>query len=115
MSRVKKNFVALTVLFSLEFFSLGLFTNRIFSWTNQYVPVAAHTDAGALKLVSPAKTDGGFILKSYGEPTPQSEAFLTATQKPGISIRSLVVSRLFLRIIFAPKVSRYISKSVLNL
>ena len=89
MSRVKKTALALSVLFSLEFLSLGLFTNGTFSWTNQYVPpllkAASHTDARAVRLDSPAKTDGGFVLERYGEPTPRSGVFLTAKENVGIS------------------------------
>jgi hypothetical protein len=119
MSRLKNKLAALSVLFSLEFLSLGLFTNGTFSWTRQYVPPllkeALHTDASAVKLDSPAKTDGGFILESSGEPIPSSGVFLTAKENVGISHRSFVVSALFFKIILAPKVSRYISKSVLIL
>jgi hypothetical protein len=119
MSRVKKKPLALSVLFSLEFLSLGLFTNGTFSWTNQYVPpllkAASHTDASAVKLDSPAKTDGRFVFESSGEPTSPSGVFLTAKENIGISLRSFVVSPLFFRNILAPKVSRYISKSVLNI
>ena len=119
MSRLKNKLAALSVLFSLEFLSLCLFTNGTFSWTRQYVPPllkeALHTDASAVKLDSPAKTDGGFILESSGEPIPSSGVFLTAKENVGISHRSFVVSPLFFQIILAPKVSRYISKSVLIL
>jgi hypothetical protein len=109
MSRFKKTAWALAVLFSLEFLSLGLFINGTFSWTNQYVPhllkAASHTNASVVKLDSPAKSDGRFVLQSYVEPI--------AKENGGISPRSLVISPLFRRIILAPKVSRYISKSVL--
>jgi hypothetical protein len=119
MTRVKKKLAALTVLFGLEFLSLGLFTNGTFSRTNQYVSpllkAASQTDASSAKLSSPAKTHDGFVLNSYGEPAPRSGIFLTAKERPGISVRSFVVNPLFFRSILAPKVSRYISKSVLNL
>ena len=119
MSRVKKTALALSVLFSLEFLFLGLFTDRTFSWANQYVsPLLKeflHTDAGVVTLDSPTKTDGGFVLERYGELTPRSGGFLAAKENVGISFRSFVVSPLFFRITLAPKVSRYISKSVLNL
>jgi hypothetical protein len=119
MSRVKKTALALSVLFSLEFLFLGLFPNGTFASTNQYVPpplkAALHTEAGAVKLDSAAKTDVGFVLERYGEPIPSSGVFLTAKENVGISHRSFVVSPLFFKIILAPKVSRYISKSVLIL
>ena len=103
MSRVKKKFAALAVLFSLEFLFLGLFTNGTFSWTRQYIPPllkeALHTDAGVVKLDSPAKTDGGFVFERYGEVTPRSGEFLAAKETAKVSLRSFVVVRLFSRII----------------
>ena len=119
MSHVKKTALALSVLFSLEFLFLGLFPNGTFCWTKQYVPpllkAASHTDASAGKLASAAKTDGGFILESSGEPIPSSGVFLTAKENVGISHRRFVVCPLFFKITLAPKVSRYLSKSVLIL
>jgi hypothetical protein len=119
MSRVKKKLSALSVLFGLEFLSLGFLTNGTFSWSTQYVPpllkAASHTHARAVKLDSPAKTDGRFVLERYGEPTPRSRVFLTAKENAKVSLRRFVVVRLFSRIILALKVSRYISKSVLNI
>jgi hypothetical protein len=119
MSRVKKKLSALSVLFSLEFLSLGFLANGAFSWSTQHVlpllKVASHTDAGAMTLDSPAKTDGRFVLERYSEPTPRSGSFLTAKENAKVSLRSFVIIRLFFRIILAPKVSRYISKSVLNI
>jgi hypothetical protein len=106
MSPVKKTALALSVLLSLEFLFLGLFTNGTFSWTNQYVPpllkAALHADASAVKLDSPAKTNGGFVLERYGELTPRSGGFLAAKENVGISFRSFVVSPLF-RILWLPK------------
>jgi hypothetical protein len=117
MSRVKKTPLALSVLFSLGFLSLGLFTNRTLSWASQYVPpllnAASHIDARTVKLDSPSKADGRFVLENYGESTPPSGALLAAKETVGISRRRFVVSPLFLRTILAPKVSRYIFKSVL--
>jgi hypothetical protein len=115
MSRVKKKLAALAVLFTLEFLSLGLCTNGSFSWSNQYILAATQTDATTVKLGSPAETDDVFVFGSYGEPTPRSGIFLTAKQSLGMSARSFFASPFFCRIILAPKVSRYISKSVLNL
>jgi hypothetical protein len=114
MSRVKNRLAALAVLFGIELLPLGLFTGET-SRSDQHTPAAAQTDASAVKLDSPAKTDGGFVFGNYVEPTPRSGAFLTAKEKPGIFVRSFVVNPPFFRIIFAPKVSRYIYKSVLTL
>jgi hypothetical protein len=120
MSRVKKTALVLAVLFSLEFLSLGLFTKGTFSWTDQYVPpllkATSHAHPRAAKLDSPAKPDSRFVLESSGEPIPPSGVFLTAKENVGgISHRRFVVSPFFLKSILAPKVSRYISKSVLIL
>ena len=115
MSRVTKKLAALAFLFSLEFLSAGFFTSGPFSWTNQHIPPAEDTDAGVLKLDSPVKTDGGVIVESYGEQTSRSAVFFSATENSKIFIRSVVVGPLFFGITLPPKVSRYISKSVLNL
>jgi hypothetical protein len=117
MSRVKKTSLALSVLFSLGFLSLGLFTNRTLSWTSQHVPLllnaASYIDARTVKLDSPSKSDGRFVLDSYGESRPPSGVFLAAQETVGIFRRRFVVRPLFLRTLLAPKVSRYIFKSVL--
>jgi len=119
MSRVKKKLVALSALFALEFLSLGFFTNGTFSWATHYVPrllkATSYAHGRAAKLDSPARADGAFVLESSGEPIPSLGVFLTTKENVGISYRSFVVSPLFFQIILAPKVSRYISKSVLIL
>ena len=119
MSRVKKTALGLSVLFSLEFLFLGLFPNRTFAWTNQYVPpplkAASHTYAGIVKLNSPAKTDGASVLESYGEVTPRSGGFLAAKETAEVFLQSFIAVPLSFRFILAPKVSRYLSKSVLIL
>jgi hypothetical protein len=114
MSHVKNRLAALAVLVGIELLSLGLFTSET-SWSNQHTLAGAQSDGGSVKLGSPAKTDDGFVFGSYGEPTPRSGVFLTAKEKPGIFVRSFGVSPPLFQIILAPKVSRYISKSVLNL
>ena len=115
MSRVKKKLAALAFLFSLEFFSSGFFASGNFAWANQHIPAAEDTDAGVRKLDPPLKTDGGVIFESYGERTSRSAVFFIATENSKIFIRSFVVGPLFFRITLPPKVSRYISKAVLNL
>src|SRR5919107_216952 len=117
MSRVKKQFSVLSVLLSLVFLFLGFFINGTFSWSNQHPPpslkAASHMDGKAVKLASPAKVEGGFVERS-GELTPRSGDFLTAKKNAGVSHRSFIVVPLFFSINLAPKVSRYILKSVLN-
>ena len=119
MSRAKKTLFVLSALFSLEFLSLGFFTNGIFSWTVRHVPpllkAAPYTHDSAVKLDSPAKSDSRFVLERYAELTPDSAGFLTANENAEFSLRNLRVVPLRFRIILAPKVSRYISKSVLNI
>jgi hypothetical protein len=118
MPRVKKQLVVLAVLFSLEFLSLSLLTNGTLSGIHRYTPPlskeASHADGRTVNLDSP-QIHGNLVQESYGEPASQSGVFLTAKEHIGTSFRSAVVSPLFLRIILAPKVSRYISKSVLIL
>jgi hypothetical protein len=119
MSRVKKTALALSAWFSLEVLFLGLFPNGTFAWTNQYVPplskAASRTYAGVVKLVSPAKTDGASVVESYGEVTPPSGGFLAANETAEVFLQSFIVVPLSFRFILAPKVSRYLSKSVLIL
>jgi hypothetical protein len=119
MSRVKKQLSALSLLFSLEILSLGFFANGTFSWSTQHVlpllKVASHTDDGAVTLDSPAKPDGGFVLEKYGELTPRSGDFLAAKETAEVFLQSFIVVPLSFRFILAPKVSRYLSKSVLIL
>lgn len=118
MSRVKKNLSVLLVLLSLEFLSLGFFINGTFSWSNQHPPpslkAASHMDGKAVKLDSPARTESR-LVERYGELTPRSGEFLTAKKNVGVSHRSFIVVPVFFRINLAPKVSRYIFKSVLNI
>jgi hypothetical protein len=117
MSRVKKTALALSAWFSLEVLFLGLFPNGTFA--NQYVPplskAASRTYAGVVKLVSPAKTDGASVVESYGEVTPRSGGFLAANETAEVFLQSFIVVPLSFRFILAPKVSRYLSKSVLIL
>ena len=119
MSCVKKILLAALVLLSLEFLSLGLFTNGIFSRTAEPIPplqkAASHGDANAAKLDVPATTAAVFVLETYGELTPRSGGFLTVKETAGVSPRSVIVVPHCFRMIFAPKVSRYIAKSVLNI
>ncbi|HXV78833.1 MAG TPA: hypothetical protein VEG60_03035 [Candidatus Binatia bacterium] len=114
MSRIKNKLAALAVLLGIELLSLGLFTSET-SWSDQHTLAGARIDASAVKLGPPATSDGGLVFGSYVEPTPWSGVYLTAKDKPGMFGRSFGVSPPFFRIILAPKVSRYISKSVLNL
>jgi hypothetical protein len=119
MSRAKKILLAALVLSSLEFLSRDLFTDGIFSRAAQPFPAllntGSHGGAGAAKLDFPATPAGRFVLEVYGEPTPRSGGFLTAKETAGVSRPSVTLVAHFFRMIFAPKVSLYISNSVLNI
>jgi len=119
MSCVKNILLASLALFSLESLSRGFFNDGAFSWTTQHRPpllkLASHANASAVKLDSPAKTNGRFVLERDGELTPHSGGFLTAIENAGVSLQNFIVVPLFFRITLAPKVSRYIFKSVLNI
>jgi hypothetical protein len=119
MSRVKKTLFLGSVLLSLEFLSLGFFINQTLAWSNQYVrpllTAIPPVNASPVRLDSPAKTDGSFVLEKNGEITPRSGGFAATIEPAQVFRRSLVVVPFSFRIILTPKVSRYISKSVLNL
>lgn len=119
MLRAKKTLFVLSALFSLEFLSLGFFTNGIFSWTAWHVPpllkAAPARPNRAVELNSSAKTDSRFVFEKYVEPTPGFADVLIANANGKFFLKRSRVVPLHFRIILAPKVSRYISKSVLNI
>jgi hypothetical protein len=119
MSRVKTIFLAVLVLSSLGFLSPSLFTSGVFCWSAQPVPalpkVASHTLAGAAEIDIPTTTAAHYILEIYGELAPRSEGFFTVNDNAVVPPRSVIVVPLLFTMIFAPKVSRYISISVLNI
>ncbi len=116
---VKKTLFVLLVLFGLEFLFLGVFTNGVFSWTVRHVaPLlkgAPRTPESTVKLKFPANTIRCCDLEGYTEATSRSARFLTANENAEYSLKNLTVVPLCFRINLAPKVSRYISKSVLNI
>jgi hypothetical protein len=120
MSRARIILWALLVVVSLQFLSQGFLKNGSFAPTDQpfapLIKTVSDTPVGAAKLGFPATTAGRFVLDMYGELTPRSGDFLSAKQPAVISPRSFIVIPPFVRMmILAPKVSRYISKSVLNI
>ena len=119
MSRVKTILLAALVLLSLEFLAPSFFTNRVFYRSAQPIPAqlqaASRDDAGAARIDIPATTAAQFALEMYGELTPRSAGFFTAKENPGVPPRRVIVVRQLFTMIFAPKVSRHISKSVLNI
>jgi hypothetical protein len=119
MSRVKTIFLVALVLLSLEFLSPSLFTNGVFYRSAQPIPVplkpVSHDDANAAKIGIPATTAADLVLEIYGELTPRSESVLASNENTGVARPSDFVVPHVITVIFAPKVSRYISKSVLNI
>jgi hypothetical protein len=118
MSFVKTILLAALVLLSFESFSLSLFTKGVLSRTARPIPpllnAAPHDDASAAKM-DPARTAAHFDLQMYGELTPRSGGFLIAKETAGVLPRRVIVVPHFSTMIFTPKLSRYISKSVLNI
>jgi uncharacterized membrane protein YedE/YeeE len=119
MLHAKKTLFVLPALFGLEFLFLGFFTNGIFSWTVRHVaPLlkgAAGTPERTVQLNFPAKIVHGFALEGYNDRTPRSAGFLIANENAKFSLKNLTTVPLRFRVILAPRVSRYISKSVLNI
>lgn len=119
MSTLKTIFSAALVFSSLVFLSPNLFTNGAIDWSARPVTAlpkaASHDVAGNAAIEIPATTAAHFILEIYGELPPRSESFLTASENAGVPARSVIVVPHLFTVIFAPKVSRYISKSVLNI
>jgi hypothetical protein len=109
MSRFKKPLLALAVLLNLCICQ-GLLTDGAVAGTNERISpllnTAAHAAAGS-NLATSAKASGAF------EPLPEDEFFVSAKQSPRISVRNSVIVPLLFTIILVPKVSSYLSKSVL--
>jgi hypothetical protein len=119
MSRTKKILFVVSVLFSGDFLCRPFLTYGTFSWTIQHIPpllkAGSDVDAQLLKLDSPAKTDHRFALEMSDPLTSRSGDVLTAKANAEFPFtRSIAVPHRF-RVILAPKVSRYIVKSVLNI
>lgn len=119
MARIKKTLFAGSVLLGLEVLSLAVFIAGSFAWSHRHVPalLSAITpvDATPVRLHSPAKRDGGIVLEKDGETAPDSGCLFAATESARLFFRSPAAVPACLRTIFTPKVSRFISKSVLNL
>ena len=117
---MKKILFVVSVLFGCELLCLAFLTNGNVSWTMQHIPRllkgTPHINTDAVKLDSPDKTYGRFVREVSDEPTPLRPAgFINAKENAGISLRSFMPVPHRFRSIIAPKVSRYISKSVLNI
>jgi hypothetical protein len=116
MFRLKDILFATSVLLILENLFLGFSINWIFLWSRQHVSTPLNTvgriDATAAKLDSAPKIYSQFVLEAEGEVAPGAQAFVTAKES---ARRSFLVIALRCRNISGHKVSRYISKSVLNI
>jgi hypothetical protein len=116
VSHVKKILLLLLMVLSLQFLSPGLFTEGSLSPAARPAPslpsAGARGHAGAAALVFAAKTDGRF--ETYGQRTARLATFLTAKKYPAVSPLGGLVRAVF-GTIAAPKVLRYLLKSVLNI
>jgi hypothetical protein len=117
MLLVKKIFIAGAVLLVFEFLCSGSFNSRSFAGSNPHLtarPIMI-TSGGATPAVleSPAKGDDGSVVTSDGD-TGCPGCFAAASGCAQVLLRDQRVP-VRLSQILTPKVSRYISKSVLIL
>jgi hypothetical protein len=119
MSRTKKIFFVVSVLFSAEFLCQPFLTDGRFSRIIRHIPAqieaASRSNSSTVKSDSPAKTAGRLVLELPDEPNPRPAGFLTANAKADFPFRCSLAALHRFRTILAPKVSRYIAKSVLNI
>jgi hypothetical protein len=107
MLRIKTIFLAALVLLGLECL------NGVNCVSVQPIPVplmvASSGDAGGTQINISEATAVDLVLEMYGVPTP------TLDLNARISPRSVNFFQPLFKSVFTPKVSRYISKSVLNI
>jgi hypothetical protein len=119
MLRMNKKLSSISIFLALPLLAPGFFTHGTFSRSTHYfrplLKAASHSDARAAAFDSRANTDSRFDVEEYGEPAPRSDDFLSAKENTQARFRSFILVRSLSRILLAPKVSRYISKSVLNI
>ena len=120
MSCVKtKPLLAALMLLSLGFISVSLLIQGPFARTAQSIPplqkATSLGDASSAKIGFPAPPAAYFAPEMFGDLTRSSKDFSTAKEIARVLPRSVVVVRHFPITVSAPKVSRYISKSVLNI
>lgn len=119
MSRVKKILWTLWLCLILEFLLACFLWQGAFSGRSRYIasPSSATSpaDAKSVKLDSPLRIDARFVFDERDELTRLSGHFLTARNLTASFFRSCRVALMPSTIILAPKVSRCIFKSVLNL
>ena len=115
MSRRKQTLTAFAIVLSVECLCLGLVANRSFARngaTPSLLKAAARACSREAKLAAAKKPDAAFPDASLGDGSPD---FSSAKTNVEIGCRSGVSARTFLRTFITPKVSRYISNSVLIL
>lgn len=117
---MKKILFVVSVWFSVEFLCLAFFTRGNPSWIIQPTPAllkaARHTNTNTVRLDSPGKTYGCFVCDMSDELTPRRPlGFTTANENYELPLDNFIPVPHRFRINLAPKVSRYISKSVLNI
>ncbi len=119
MSRGKKILVALWLCLGLQFLFGALFAHGVFAGRSRYVPsgpgVASPTDAKKVDLSSPRNNDAEFVFGTCGELTRQSAGFLSARDTAEIYFQNCCAALMPYTVTLAPKASRCIIKSVLNL
>ncbi len=119
MARVKKIWVAGSVLLSLEVLSLAVLLGTGFACCDQVGPAlltaVPSVNTSAVRLDLPVKNADSFIFEKDGETTPDSGCLLAGTKPAQVFFRSHAASPACFKVVFTPKVSRCISKSVLNL
>jgi hypothetical protein len=119
MRRVKKTLSLGSVFLGLEFLALAVFGSPSFAWTNQHfsalLSAIRSLHVPTVRLDSPVKNDGSNLFEKDVKTTPDSGLFLAATERAQAFLRIAIVAPACFKVILTPKVSRCISKSVLNL
>ncbi len=119
MSRAKKILATLCLCLVLEFLFVGLLTHGVFAGRSRYVPyrpsVASPADGKKVNLKSPLKNDARFVFEDSDDLARYSGSFLAARDNTETCFRNCRVALTPRTITLAPKVSRYIFESVLNL
>lgn len=120
MSPVKKTLSLGSVYLGLEFLVLAVSATPGFPWSNQPVPALLTAvqsfDAPSSRLNLPAKDGGRVDSDKNAETTTDVGCFFAANHKPAqVFFRGAAVVPACFKVILTPKVSRCISKSVLDL
>ena len=120
MSRAKKTLFVGSVLFGLEFLTLAVVFGRISAWSHQRLSALPKTaapsvDAPPVGVNAPAHSDGSVVLATFGESTPDLGRLFAITERAPLFFQSRPAVPACFKLVLAPKVSRHIFKSVLNI